>query len=65
MMAKTKAEIIEEIEQAVQLQELSNMKIMDALGNALDYVKSSQDKRAEMDKFFSNAKEKQCPMSTN
>ena len=55
---KTKDEIIEEIEQVMLLQELQNMRIMDALGNALDYVRSSQDQRAEMYAYFNDPNER-------
>ena len=48
----TKAEIIEELEQLIVAEEVRNMRLMDALSSALDYIQSSEDKRAEMERFF-------------
>jgi len=55
---KIKQEIIEEIEQVLLNQELQNIRIMDALENTLDYVRSSQDKRAEMHAYFNDPNER-------
>ena len=52
-----KAEVIARLEQAMLNEESRYMLLMDVLGTALDYVHSSEDKRAEMAEFFKNKKE--------
>jgi hypothetical protein len=50
-MAKTKAEITEELEQLILLEEQHNIRVMDALENAIDYIRSSTDRMAEIVAF--------------
>ena len=47
IMAKTKAETLEQLQQVLLDQELQNIRVTDALGNAIDYIKSSHDLRQE------------------
>ena len=53
---KTKEETIEELERRLLHVELEYQITVDALENAIDYVNSSQDLRAEMNDQFNDTK---------